>query len=211
MIEINLLPDELKKQHRKKEPMEIDVSRIPWRLIGIICVVALIALQALGGLLLAVKTNSLKGLDIKLQELDPNYKVAQSLKLEMRQLNSKLSAINELTSKSIIWSKKMSDLSQVVTEGIWLNELALLTSQGPKNEQTMLLTGSAISYPEGEEAAILANFINSLKSHLGFFESFQDIQLDSSQMRKIGTVDVMDFKIICFFNKGRSYFDKSKR
>jgi len=129
----------------------------------------------------------------------------------MQLLNGKLSAINELTSKSILWSKKMSDLSAAITEGVWLSELSLHDEKGPKNEQAMLLKGSVFSYTEGEEAAIIGSFINSLKYNKGFFEDFKDIKLESSRMRSIAELEVMDFSIICYFKGGRSYFDKHKR
>ena len=129
----------------------------------------------------------------------------------MRGLNDKLSAINELTSKSILWSKKMSDLSSAIAEGVWLSELTLHDGKGPKNEQAMLLKGSVVSYPEREEAAVIGSFINSLKSNKGFFEDFKDVKLESSRMRRIAGLEVMDFTIICYFKSGRSYFDKHKR
>jgi len=212
MIEINLLPEELRTQKKKKEPLrEVSASKLSLSLIAIIAIVIFVALQGLAAMALFYKKGSLERLEQQLKKLKPKYKTAKSLKTEKRELNSKLSAINELTSKSILWSKKMSDLSSAITEGVWLKELSLLDKKGPRKQQAMLLNGSVVSYPERNEAAIIGNFINSLKSNEDFFEDFEDIKLESSQMKKIADLDVMDFKIICYFKKGRSYFDKLKK
>lgn len=208
MLEINLLPEELRKKSVQKEGARaVDVTKIPIRLIAVIAIAAFIGIQLLAAGVLVFKKGTLNRLDKSLAKLEPEYKVAQSLKLKMRLLSNNLSAINELTSKSILWSKKMLDLSSTMTEGVWLSELSL---QDKKGRQAMVLHGSAVSYPEREEAALIGNFINSLKSNLYFFEDFEDLQLESSQMRKTADMEVMDFVITCYFKKGRSYFDRSE-
>lgn len=211
MIEINLLPEELRKQPKKNEFPQISISKLPLRRIAIIAIVAFVVLQLLAATALFFKKNSLKKLNRRIAELETTYKIAKSYKIDMQGLNDKVSAINELTSKSILWSKKMSDLSAAITDGVWLKELSLHDEKGPKNEQAMLLKGSVFSYTEGEEAAMIGSFINSLKSNKGFFEDFSDIRLESSRMRSIAELEVMDFTIICYFKGGRSYFDKHKR
>lgn len=207
MIEINLLPEELKKQQAKKEPRQIKVSELPIKLIIAVSITVFIFIQILSAMVFVIKSNSLNGLNKRFGQLESDYKVAQALKLQMRQLNNKLTAINELTSKSIMWSKKMYDLSKATSDGVWLSELKLLAEKGAKKQQAMLLEGSVVSHPRGEEAALIGAFINSLKSNKDFFDDFEEIKLESSQMRKIAGLDVMDFKIICFFKKGKIYFD----
>lgn len=225
MIEINLLPEDLRVRQKNKETKQIDISRIPLKQIVIIAIAIFVVLQILAATTLFLKRNSFKKLDQRLKALEPQYKIAQSLKFDARRLNSRLSAVNELTSKSILWSKKLSDLSSAITDGIWLHELSLKDEEGqkarqampadkqaqPSGRQAMLLKGSAVSYPGGEETALIGSFINSLKSNQDFFEDFEDIKLKSSQMRRIVELEVMDFTIICYFRSGRRYFDKTKR
>ena len=210
MIEINLLPEEMRKE-QKTEIQQIDLSRLPLKNIIIIVIAALVVLQIIAATVLFIKRNSLKQLDRSLKELEPKHKIALSLKSDAQKLSSRLSTINELTSKSTLWSKKMADLSSAITEGIWLGELSLHDKKGPKKQQAMLLKGSAVSQSGGEETAMIGSFINSLKSHKGFFEDFEDIKLESSRMREIKELEVMDFTIICYFKSGRRYFDKAKR
>lgn len=214
MIEINLLPEEFRKQQKKSQARQISVSsmsKLPVRRIALITVAAFIGLQLFASMIFFAKKISLKNLDRRLAVLEPKYKVAQTLKLNITQLNNKLAAINELTSKSILWSKKMADLSSAATEGVWLMELSLQDEKEPSKQQALIMKGNAVSYPQGEEAAVIGNFINSLKSNDGFFEDFQDIKLESSQIRKIGELDVMDFTLSCYFKPGRSYYEKSSR
>ncbi|MBN1405507.1 MAG: PilN domain-containing protein, partial [Candidatus Omnitrophica bacterium] len=211
MIEINLLPEELRKVQKKKESIRVDIASLPMRKIITISIVSFVALQLLGIATLVLKNNTLKKLNKELSVLDEKYKEAQALKLGIRQFSSKLSAINELTSKSILWSKKMADLSAALTEGVWLSELILVDGKGSMKQQAMILKGNAVSYPKGEEAAVIANFINSLKTNKDFFEDFSDIKLESSQMKKVADSEVMEFTVICYFKIGRTYFDRPKK
>ncbi|MFH0731899.1 MAG: hypothetical protein V2A72_03130 [Candidatus Omnitrophota bacterium] len=212
MIEINLLPEELRKNKKpKKEVLNLKSANLPWKAIAITIAVVFIASQLLAAQILFFKKGTLKKTELLIKDTEPKYKMAQSLKSEIKQLNSKLSAVNELTSKSILWSKKMSDLSSAVIEGVWLKELSLQQKKGVKTQEVLLLIGSVASRSPGEEAAIIANFINSLRSNGGFYDDFIDIKLESSQMTKIGVLDVMNFKIVCYFKEGRGSFFESKK
>ena len=218
MIKINLLPEELRKEEKKVNTHQISLSKIPLKRVAIIASALFLLLHALGATTLLLKKNSLEKLNIHIKELEPKYDIAQALKLNVRQMNGKLTAIHELASESILWSKKMSDLNLATTDGVWLSELSLQNKGGSNirgtrvaGKRVMVLKGSAASQSEGGEAAIIGNFINSLRSHKGFFSDFEDIKLESSKMRQLGEAGVMDFSIICYFNSKKDNLGKSNK
>ena len=207
MISINLLPEEMRKTKKVKKKSQANLSALPLKKIIIIAVTLVVLFQVSGGLILYKKGNTLKKLEKEIKFFDSDYKVAQTLKAEMNELKGKLSAINDLTSNSILWSEKMFDLSFAMTEGIWLNSLSLSDRKGTKGDQVMVLSATAVSEVKGGEAALIGAFISSLKTKGTFFGDFKDVKLESSLIRQIVDLDVMDFKVLCYFNSGRSYFD----
>lgn len=211
MIEINLLPDGLRKTQKKKNTQKVNLSDLPLKNIAIAAVAMFVLFQIFASLVLLKKSATLKRLNKEIKKLDLDYAIAQSLKKDQAQLRGKLAAINELTLKSILWSKKLYDLSGATTEGIWLKELSLSEGREDPNQQIMVLKGSAVSQPLGEETALIGNFINSLKSSKGFFDDFTSIKLKSSRIKKLKDLEVMDFTVSCYFKPGRIYFDKPKR
>jgi hypothetical protein len=74
--------------------------------------------------------------------------------------------------------------------------------------QVLVLQGSAVSQSPGEEAAVVGKFMESLRNSKDFFADFEDIKLSSIQRKKLGAIEVMDFTVVCYFKKGRNYFEK---
>ena len=223
MIEFNLLPGDFKVVHKSRSSVKIKLPKIapvPF-IIGIISVI-LIA-QVILGLVAVIQRNRLTNINKEIVKIAPQEEAALGLKKEAGELSGRLSVIETLTSGSIIWSKKLSDLSDAMIDGVWLTSLSLnievpqqraAPAYGqnapaqPLPQQTMVLKGSAVSSSPGEETAIVGKFIDSLKNNKGFFEDFEDIKLSSIQRRKVGDIEVMDFTILCYFKSGRSYFEK---
>jgi hypothetical protein len=75
-------------------------------------------------------------------------------------------------------------------------------------KQILILKGSAVSPTSEEETALVGKFIESLRNNKDFYGDFEDIKLSSIQRKKTGSMEVMDFTIICYFKSGRRYFEK---
>jgi Tfp pilus assembly protein PilN len=163
-------------------------------------------------------------LNKELAALGPQQKESEELKAHLSSLNKKFAMVNSLTSSSLLWSKKLYDLSESMIDGVWLTSLSLASEtqaqpvsfpsqpgavmQQPAANEMMVLQGCAVSSAQGEEAAIVGKFINSLKSHKGFSADFDDIKLASIQRKAMGKTEAMEFTIICYFKRGRSYFER---
>lgn len=133
MIEINLLPDELKKKDtrfKKFDLAHLDLKGLPvFKIaIGVIGILAVVH-----GLLFAVAAYSnvnLKELAKKQNELLPNTKEAQILKERSQMMVRKVGAINELMVKRFSWAKKLDALGDSMTPGIWLTEISYDEREG---------------------------------------------------------------------------------
>jgi len=224
MIELNLMPKDMRVSENKKKKPSFDfkvpnMSPTPI-IIGVISVIILS--QIIMGFISLVQKRQLLSVSKVISALSSQQGVAAALKKEVDELSSKSTLIEGLTQGSLVWSKKLYDLSKAMIDGIWLNSLSLNveipasaqpynatgTAQGPKYKQTLVLTGLAISSGQAEETAIVGEFINSLKKNDDFFRDFDDIKLASIQRESYGSTDVMNFTIICYFKPDRSYFEK---
>ncbi len=135
MIEINLLPDELKKSEAGFKPFDLahlDLKRLPVFKIAVGVIGILVVVH---GLLFAVATYSnvnLKELAKKQSELLPNMNEAQNLKERSQMMVRKVGAINELMVKRFSWAKKLDSLGDSMTPGIWLTEISYDESEGQR-------------------------------------------------------------------------------
>ena len=135
MIEINLLPDELKKSRKGLKKLDLatlNLKSIPVMKIGLAAAGILILLH--GGLFAAAsysKTN-LKELSKKYNEIIPNIREAEVLKSRSVMMVKKVNAINELMVKRFSWAKKLNALSDSMTQGVWLTDISYDEKVGEK-------------------------------------------------------------------------------
>lgn len=225
MIEINLLPQE----HRKKEPRfkGVDISQLNLRNIPVIYIVAavvgfLIVAQAMLFVLGLYAGARLSGLAKIAAVLSPDKKEFDALNARAISTGKKITAVDELLVKRFNWSRKLNDLSDSFTPGIWLTGLSYderaiekyvpLISSGqaadPSQPPKMLkqittsryMTLSGYASGAGEQgAALVGKFIQSMKDNPGFYGDFNDIVLGSIRSEKVEDQEVMDFKITCLF------------
>jgi hypothetical protein len=127
MIEINLLPDELKKRQiglKKFDLANLNLKSFPVAKIVIMAAGILIVLHA--GLFAAAtySNRTLKELSKKYNEILPNIREADVLKSRSVMMVKKVNAINELMVKRFSWAKKLNALSDSMTAGIWLTDIS---------------------------------------------------------------------------------------
>ncbi|MFH0763732.1 MAG: hypothetical protein V1927_01855 [Candidatus Omnitrophota bacterium] len=133
MIEINLLPEELKKKNEPKfkkfdlSGLNIDnfnIKKMPLVKIGIIAVTALAVFHLALFLVGTTCKDSLASLAKKKDALLPKKNEADSLRNELARINKKVTAIDGLMVKRFSWAKKLNSISDALTSGIWLAELS---------------------------------------------------------------------------------------
>jgi Tfp pilus assembly protein PilN len=226
MIELNLMPKDMRAFEAKKKKASLDfkIPNIPPTPVIISVIGVIILSQIVLGLVSLLQKRQLSRISNEIAVIAPEQSIAAALKKEVDELSNKFTTIEGLTQGSLVWSKKLSDLSNTMIDGIWLSSLSLNTemshnagqaygampgiAQEPGNRQTLVLTGFAISSSKAEDTAAVGKFIESLKSHNAFFKDFDDIKLSSIQRESYGNTDVMNFTLICYFKPDRSYFEK---
>jgi len=220
MIHINLLPKELQKKKKSFKIPDITMIFLP-TVLGLIGVLVLVQV-----LLMTVKNFKSKAyvrLDKEWSETLPHKQEVTTLKLEVRTIQQKVLAIDNLMIKRVLWARKLNQLSDAMIPGIWLTGLSLdkksVSAKSPAKQQLrrgrraaqapvesrrevwfLNLEGRASS-TYGDETATVGRFIKSLKEDEEFFKEFSKIELEIMQRRIIKDIEVMDFRVSCYFEE----------
>lgn len=192
MIEINLLPEELRK--KKSEPfLNLDLGEKKLKLFiggaaaGLL--IFIIIMLSLGSFVRKNQINSLlareRGFSGKLSEIEAVNK-------EIAVLKAKMAALDQLTKRKFLWAEKLNQLSDLVLPGIWFTRVCT------DSENRLIIEGSVVSKSE-EAMAFVGKLMKNLKDDQQFFKDFKNIKLESVQRKNKEEKDVVDFKIALYF------------
>jgi len=187
MIEINLLPPEMRK--KKLELPEIPLMPVG---VGILCVFVIGSLIL--GLAVHRKNSQLKILRREWEERIPLKKEADGFKAEIERLRRKSALLEDLSKRRFLWSVKLNSLSDLIPMGIWLTELSL-DEMGEMRFLT--LEGIAMPFKGQEMIALVTRFMDALKNDKRFFFGLEDIELGPIERIKVEEAEVMRFSLIC--------------
>jgi hypothetical protein len=126
VIEINLLPEELKKKKRSASKIDtsmINLSNLPVTNIVMAAVGALLAIQLMLFMTGVISGSTFNSLERKYKDILPKKQETEKLKVQVDNTNKKVIAIDELMVKRFSWEKKLGALSDSMIPGIWLTEL----------------------------------------------------------------------------------------
>lgn len=180
MIEINLLPEELKV---KKETTTKFSSILFTSTIILLTILVIINIYIIS--LTTVKNIQFKALNKKWQDLEPQRQRLEKFKKESDVLSEDARAIQQLIGHRIVWASKINRLSLLLPSGVWFNEIS-------SNNKNFILKGSVISLKK-EEMSLINSLLTNLKEDKLFFSDFQTIDLTSVQRRLMGGYEVVDF------------------
>jgi len=220
MIEINLLPKEMRKQKKqKKQPKEeasesrISAIALPDIRIPVlpICagVLALLVLAQTGLSFLGARNTALtRKLQSEWKGLEPQKKVLDKIRGEMTELRRRLKLMREVSNPDLEWVRLLSGLNQSVIPDVWLKgfkPIVLPTSVAGATAannmpDSLKLEGYAVGKSEIATSAV-ARLINSLKSNRDFSGYFEEIELQDIRSARVSAEDVMEFRLVCKFKK----------
>lgn len=224
MIEINLLPESMRKE-KKEWPKEILLFFIGGFLIGI-----LILAWIFSSIQIIVVNGRLSHLEREWKELLPVTEETSALMEKKQQLEERVMIVETLTKGRLLWAKKLNQLSNLIPEGVWLSSISLeskvemVPSKQPvkakgkggsdetqaqasvsmekKETKVLVIRGSTVSLKKGEEIVDLVGaFINRMKEDESFFKDFSSIELGPGQRGAIGGVDIWNFELSLPFRK----------
>jgi Tfp pilus assembly protein PilN len=214
MIKIDLLPPDLKKKESFFSRVDLSafsLQKLP--VLGIIIVIAMavVAIQAIVFLTGIAGSMRSKELAKKYEALMPALKEAEELKARADDITRRSSAIDELVSRRFAWAKLLNNLSDSVTDGIWLKELvyderpgrdisARAQASSGKMPGSLAIAGYAAASGE-QGTALVGKFIKSLKDNIEFYSNFSDIKLVSAKSDRVSNQEVMNFRIVCDFKQ----------
>lgn len=193
MIEVNFLPAKYKR--RKIElPNLGKIKIIP---IAVCSALIFVLLYALFTTWAAVKMNTLKKLTAGWQSKLSQKEEASQLAVEIRRLKKKADLIDNLIGHRMLWSKKLNQISDLMSDGIWLQNLMLGER---KKKKTLIFKGSVVT-KDKQETAVIGNFMQNLRGSADFFSDFEEIELESIKRSQIAKTEIMEFTLILFFKE----------
>lgn len=220
MIEINLLPEELRKKKTAFTMPDITLAFLPI-LIGLIG--CLILTQILLVLTINIKEAAYVRMSKEYEVLQPQKGSIEVTWKDNIKVKREVDAIESLRAKRILWSKKLNQLSDLIVPGTWFTRLSVekrvaLVEQprqalpqravpgikkavAEKTRISYLCIEGAASTLYGEELATIGRFIDRLKNDTEFFKDFSNIELDSTELYTVKDTEVMKFNISCYFKE----------
>jgi len=185
MIEINLLPQELKPEPQSKK-IGITGPRLR-QFLGLIPLIfgILLCIHLYLFAVTIVKSSQFNILNNKWQKFEPQRKMLESFNKEYALLYEDALVSQQLLRERIAWSGKLNKLSLALPSGIWFNEISVT----PKD---LTLKGSIVSL-QSQEMNLIKIFMDNLKKDTVFFKDFSNLELGSVQRKTIGGYDIVDF------------------
>lgn len=181
MIKINLLPEDLRSQR-------VIIPKVPLATCGAILAIILLFCYINVNRTIAQKERRVKDLDGRWQKRTALEEGTDEYRRELWSLRERTRIIDSLMANRIIWSKKLNELSDMVTNGIWLYNLRF-------EKNVLVIEGNVYSKNKDEEA-IVGHFMNRIKGHSSFFGDFSDIELRIIK-RKEGDFEYISFIVFC--------------
>lgn len=190
MIEINLLPQELRVEKKIKKPQEIVVYGLgPKHALLFIPVILLvfIIMHLYFGVISITKSAQLNNLNNKWAKLQNERTLVDNFKRENSLLSEDSVALQQMTGQRVLWAPKLNKLSLALPPGIWFDAVNITLKD-------FTLNCSAVSLQK-EEIALINKFLDNLKNDPGFFNDFISLELGSVQKKTVGSYEVSDFSL----------------
>jgi len=186
MIEINLLPEELKAEPKSKK---IGVGLQPKQILSLIPFIfgILICMHFCLLVVNVIKGSQFNILNNKWQKFEPQRKILDGFSKEYALLSEDALASQQFVGQRINWSEKLNNLSLKLPSGVWLNEIIV-------SQKDFIVRGSVVSL-KAEEMNLVKIFIDNLKNNTAFIKDFDSLELGSVQRRTVGGYDIVDFNL----------------
>ncbi len=195
MIEINLLPEELRvKVKAKNSELAMVKSSMGFNQdqLFIYAIPVLLGIFILIHLYFATvaifKNGQLISLNRKWVQMEPQKKIFDEFNKEFFAASADAGITQTLTSQRVIWAQKLNKLSFNLPAGIWFNDISI-------NSKNITIQGSVISL-KNEEVSLIHKLLDNLKTDAEFSKDFSGFQLSNVQKRHIEGYDVADFVLV---------------
>ena len=191
MIDINLVPDQLRKRRRSdfftggvfNIPREVSVG------IGGGILALMLFVNGLVFLAKVAKFFEYQHVKSKWQAILPEKSTTDLIKQNLQEVQKEVKAIKDIMDgQSSSWSQKLNVISDSLPKGVWLRKITL-------NDKQVFIEGSTVSQGQSEIINV-GNFVSNMKKDSQFMNDFESIEVDYIQSRKTEGLDVSDFTIL---------------
>jgi hypothetical protein len=198
MIEINLLPLELRTRAKAKKAEAAAVStsaagksKIDPQKIFFYAIPAIIGVLVFLHLYLAILTIVRNGemiyLNKKWISLQPDKISFEQFNNEYSSLSQDASVLQKFAKQRVLWAPKLNKLSLHLPSGVWFNELLM-------DGRSLNIQGGVVSLQK-EEVSLLNKFMDNLKDDNVFSADFLNQEISFVQKKNLGGYDVASFII----------------
>jgi hypothetical protein len=193
MIEINLLPEELRIKAKVKAPaQQVTVKSnagFNQDLLFIYAIPALLGVFVLAHLYFAVlaisKNGKLASLNRQWIALEPQKKASDEFNKEFSASSQDAGMTAALVNQRVLWAQKLNKLSLHLPPGVWFTDITI-------NSKDVIIRGSVISLVK-EEVSLINKLLDNLKDDIVFTKDFSGFELSSVDKRAVGGYDIADF------------------
>ncbi|MBU1083802.1 MAG: hypothetical protein ABIG55_00410 [Candidatus Omnitrophota bacterium] len=199
MIELNLLPKEL----RKTRKISVELSDIPVVRIAVALFALLLAVHISIVLLSGRSKGELDVLTLEWGQMQPQRDLIGKLTRETGEAEKRLKVIRGIAELGLDWSDLLRGLNDAVIPKVWLSEFEVKfdnadTKGGVKEKLPVSvgITGYALGNSQ-EATSIVARFITSLKNNPDFAEPFKEIELHNMRAQEVAGKEAMRFMLEC--------------
>ncbi len=185
MIEINLLPEELKVKVKKAQ-VESQLDYTP--LIGVLLAGLILLVNLVLGLNSLAKSGQIKSLNAKWKKMIPQQKASEEFKRGFISQPEDADIISQLLSQKVSWPRKLNELCSSLPNGVWFNNLAL-------TDKNFVLSCTVVSLQK-DEMSLINKFMDNLRQNKNFFADFRKLELGVVQRKTIVSYEVVDFTVL---------------
>jgi len=190
MIEINLLPEEMRKKRQPQFKLDLEMEKV--KVIGGAAAAGVLIILVLFCMMSSfIRKKQAQRLLLKEQNFAQDTLDVEMINKEIVTLKAKMNMMDGVTSRRFLWAEKLNYLSDLILPGIWFTRIRT------DLEDKLVVEGSVISKQE-EAMATVGKFMKNVRDHQAFFKDFSNIKLESVQRKSIDERDVVDFRIVLY-------------
>lgn len=184
MININLLPEEYRKE-------KLNISKIvqQYKSLAIPIIGLVIGVIVIVSLLVVVypkwQALTLRRLESRWKNIEKDYGKITKLKKEEKELKDRLDNIEYIAKNRLLLSAKLNQISDALPSEIQLTEISMITEEyKDKSSKEVFVVSGLLPAVPGERA--IEDFIKNLKADPSFTEDFPQIELPLTESTKGG-------------------------
>jgi len=190
MIDINLIPADLRKNAQGKEnALTINIPHEIILGVSVGLVFILVSVHLVLGVIWLRANGRLSQYNAKWQEVLPDKTYRDSIIKETGELKKKFTMISEMTTKkAFLWAPKLNIISDSLPKGVWIRKMTL-------DKVGLTIEGSVVSKNQNEINNV-GKFLSALRQNNEFMKDFSSLEENSIQGGKNNAVEVTDFSVM---------------